>query len=98
MLDGIVRRAIDPPLNVAGQMLAARGVSADVLTGLGLLAGLAGAAAVVGRVESLALVLVLASRLLDGLDGAVARAKTHLTRYLALEPQGPWADRARKLL
>jgi tetratricopeptide (TPR) repeat protein len=31
-------------------------------------------------------------------DGATARAKTHLTRYLALEPQGPWADRARKLL
>jgi phosphatidylglycerophosphate synthase len=77
MLDGIMRRAIDPPLNAMGQVLAARGVSADFLTGLGLVTGLASAAAIVGQAGILAMVLMLTSRLLDGLDGAVARASRH---------------------
>ncbi|WP_046865542.1 CDP-alcohol phosphatidyltransferase family protein [Microvirga massiliensis] len=77
MLDGIMRRAIDPPLNLMGRALAARGVSADTLTGLGLVAGLASAVAIIGQAEVLALLLMLSGRLLDGLDGAVARASRH---------------------
>jgi phosphatidylglycerophosphate synthase len=74
MLDGLVRRIIDPPLDGAGRWLVRAGVSADLLTGLGLAAGLAAAAAVVFRADAAALALLLASRLLDGLDGAAARA------------------------
>jgi phosphatidylglycerophosphate synthase len=84
MLDGIIRRAIDPPLNLMGRALAARGISADTLTGLGLVAGLASAAAIVWQLEVPALLLMLAGRLLDGLDGAVARAsrRTDLGGFL----------------
>lgn len=76
MLDGVMRRVIDPGLNAAGRRLAALGVGADAVTLAGLAVGLAaaGVIAVAGPVW-LALGLVLASRVLDGLDGAVARAK-----------------------
>lgn len=76
MLDGLMRRGIDPVLNAAGRWLALRGASADRVTLAGLVVGLAGAAVIwaAGSVW-LALALVLASRVLDGLDGAVARAK-----------------------
>lgn len=84
MFDARLRPLIDPPLNRAGQWLAARGFTANQLTTLGILAGLAAAGAVlVGQLPA-ALALILASRLLDGLDGAVARAtgKTPFGGYL----------------
>ena len=74
MLDGWVRRRIDPPLDRAGQRLAAAGVSADALTFLGLAAGLVAALLLVAGASGVALVLFGLNRLLDGLDGAVARA------------------------
>ncbi len=80
MLDGLVRRLIDPPLDRLGAALAARGVSADLLTGLGLVLGLGAAAGIVLRADALALVLLLASRALDGLDGATARASRRTDR------------------
>jgi phosphatidylglycerophosphate synthase len=80
MLDGLMRRLIDPPLDRVGRALAARHVSADLLTFLGLLAGLASAAAIIGRADGAALILMLAGRILDGLDGAVARASRRTDR------------------
>lgn len=80
MLDGIVRRVIDPPLDRLGRALARGGVSADFLTLAGLLAGLAAAAAIVLRADGTALALLLVSRLLDGLDGSVARATRRTDR------------------
>jgi phosphatidylglycerophosphate synthase len=80
MLDGIMRRVIDPPLDRLGGALAARGISADALTVAGLATGLAAAAAIVARADALALVLLVASRILDGLDGAVARASRRTDR------------------
>lgn len=74
MLDGLMRRVIDPPLDRLGAGLARRGVSADALTVLGLATGLAAAGAIVAGSTVPALVLLIASRVLDGLDGAVARA------------------------
>jgi phosphatidylglycerophosphate synthase len=74
MIDGVMRRLIDPPLLAMGRVLAARGVSADSVTLLGLALGLACAGAVVARLDLLALVLLVAGRLCDGLDGAVAAA------------------------
>lgn len=85
MLDGAMRRLIDPPLNTAGRWLAARGASADGLTLVGLVSGLIAAALIAaGWPAWWALVPLLAGRLLDGLDGAVARAgqKTDFGGYL----------------
>jgi phosphatidylglycerophosphate synthase len=75
MFDARLRPLIDPPLNAAGRWLAARGVTANALTILGLLVGLSAAAAVSQRAYVLALALIVANRILDGLDGAVARVR-----------------------
>lgn len=80
MLDARLRPLIDPPLNAAGRWLARRGIGANTLTlagaGLGLCAGTAIALGQFG----LGLTLIAANRLIDGLDGAVARA-TRLTDF-----------------
>ncbi|PST27237.1 CDP-alcohol phosphatidyltransferase family protein [Mesorhizobium plurifarium] len=74
MLDGALRKHLDPVLDRLGAALAGRGVSADAVTILGLCLGLA-AALLVGLGAYLpAAALILVSRLCDGLDGAVARA------------------------
>ncbi|MBA4324488.1 MAG: CDP-alcohol phosphatidyltransferase family protein [Rhodobacter sp.] len=76
MLDGMIREVIDAPLDRGGRWLAARGASADAVTLVGLALGLTGAALVaLGFSGLIVALLVLASRLADGLDGAVARAR-----------------------
>lgn len=80
MLDGLIRRIIDPPLLRLGRAAAARGISADHVTFAGLALGLAAAAAIVWKLDPAALLLLLASRLCDGLDGAVAAATRRTDR------------------
>ncbi len=84
MLDAAARRLIDPPLNAIGKTLAARGVTANGVTLAGLALGLLAAAIIAIGYTGLALVPLLASRIADGLDGAVARAsqKTDFGGYL----------------
>ncbi len=84
MLDHIVRPYIDPPLNRAGRMLAAAGVSANAVTLGGFVIGLAAIAAIASGYFLIGLGLLLANRLSDGLDGAVARVRgpTDLGGYL----------------
>lgn len=73
MLDAAARRLVDPPLSRAGRWLATTGVAADTVSTVGFLLGLS-AALMVGLGHSgWGLVLFLANRLADGLDGAVAR-------------------------
>jgi len=74
MLDARLRPLIDPPLNHAGHALAGRGITANFLTALGLLIGLVGAVALAGGHVGWGLALIVTNRLMDGLDGAVARA------------------------
>jgi len=74
MLDARLRPLIDPPLNRLGQALAARGLSANAVTLLGMAVGVGAGAAIASGAFGLALVLVLVNRVLDGLDGAIARA------------------------
>jgi phosphatidylglycerophosphate synthase len=74
MLDGVMRRMIDPAADRIGRALAAAGVGADTLTLAGLAAGVACAAAIAFGLDGLALALLALNRLLDGLDGATARA------------------------
>jgi len=74
VLDSYARKMIDPPLNLAGRSLARRGVSANTVTLVGLALGLAAAVAIALGAFIFGLLLILGSRLADGLDGAVARA------------------------
>lgn len=77
MLDAMMRRLIDPPLNAGGRVLAARGISAAQVTLAGLALGLTAALVLaLGLPGWLALIPLLAGRIADGLDGAVARATT----------------------
>jgi phosphatidylglycerophosphate synthase len=80
MLDGMMRRLIDPPLDAAGRRLARAGLGADAVTATGLLLGLAAAAAIALDGMTLALLLLGLSRLMDGLDGALARASVKTDR------------------
>lgn len=69
-----MRAALGPGLDRAGTRLAARGVSPTALTASGWAVG-AGACVAAGTGHwTLALVLWLGNRVLDGLDGATARA------------------------
>ncbi|MEX1266728.1 MAG: CDP-alcohol phosphatidyltransferase family protein [Woeseia sp.] len=74
MLDAILRPAIDRPLRAAGTELARRGISANTVTAAGLVAGILCAVAVALQSYGTALALLALNRVLDGLDGAVARA------------------------
>ena len=73
MFDAALRRLVDPPLNGAAQWLVRNGASANVVTVVGALTGLAAAAAVSQQQFAAALTFILINRILDGLDGAVAR-------------------------
>jgi phosphatidylglycerophosphate synthase len=73
MLDARLRRLIDPPLDRLCAPLARHGLSADLATIVGFAAGLAAMAAIAGEAYGLGLGFLLLNRLLDGLDGALAR-------------------------
>ncbi len=74
MFDARLRPLIDPPLNAVGLVIARTGVSANQITLAGMVIGIGGAVAIGYRQFALGLAFVIISRLLDGLDGAVARA------------------------
>ena len=74
MLDTVTRPLINRPLNSAGRLLARRGVTANTVTIVGLLIGLLAAVAVATHYFVAAFALIVANRIADGLDGAVARA------------------------
>lgn len=84
MLDATLRKHIDPPLDRLGRSLATLGLTANAVTLIGLALGLASAGMIALGAPGWALVPLLASRLADGLDGAVARAtrRTDFGGYL----------------
>lgn len=73
MLDGVARKAIDPFLDNIGKALAARGISANNVTIAGFVIGAVAAGAIATNHYLLGAILILVSRLCDGLDGVVAR-------------------------
>lgn len=75
MLDAVLRRVIDPPLDAAGRRLAAAGLGADAVTLAGFAVGLASVPLIAVEAYGLALTAILANRLADGLDGAIARQR-----------------------
>lgn len=74
MLDTRMRAALGPVTERAGARLARAGVRPLALTGTAWAVGVAACVAAGAGAWRLALVLWLGNRLLDGLDGAVARA------------------------
>jgi phosphatidylglycerophosphate synthase len=75
MLDGVMRGLIDPPLNRAARLIVRTGVGANALTAAAVPLAIAAAVAIAAQRFVLALVLIALNRLLDGLDGAVARLR-----------------------
>ena len=74
MMDGTARKIIQPPLDRIGTWLAARGVKADHVTLFACLVGLAAAGLITAGYMLVALMLIVISRICDGLDGSVALA------------------------
>lgn len=73
MFDTQLRLLVNRPLNFVAIRLARVGPSADCLTLSGAMVAIGAAAAITGGYMPLALALIVASRVFDGLDGAVAR-------------------------
>ncbi|MGD9734046.1 MAG: CDP-alcohol phosphatidyltransferase family protein [Solirubrobacterales bacterium] len=73
MLDQATRASLAPALDRGAEALERLGVRAGTLTGIGLLIGVGACVAAALGVWILALVLWLANRTLDGLDGPLAR-------------------------
>ena len=74
MMDGTARKMIQPGLDQVGTWLAARGVKADHVTVFACFLGLAAVGLIALGYMILALMLIIISRICDGLDGSVARA------------------------
>src|SRR5690606_5063688 len=79
MIDGWARRRLDPWLTRMARPLARCGAPPNVITILGCFLGLAAALAIAMEAFFAGLVLILFSRLFDGLDGAVARLGNRVT-------------------
>jgi phosphatidylglycerophosphate synthase len=75
VFDARLRPLIDPPLNAMGHAIARQGIGANAVTLAGLVPALGAGFAIAHHHYWLALALILANRLLDGLDGAVARVR-----------------------
>jgi phosphatidylglycerophosphate synthase len=84
MLDSRLRRLIDGPLDRLAAALARCGLSANAVTVVGFLFGAGACAALAFQAYWLALALIAANRVADGLDGALARrlGPTDLGGYL----------------
>src|SRR5262245_49730049 len=80
MLDPFMRRRMDPALNRCPIVLAGRGISANGLTLAGFAIGMLVVPLLAGEHYWLALCAIALNRILDGLDGAVAR-RTKVTDF-----------------
>jgi len=85
MLDRAATAALKPLLDAGARGLARVGVSADGVTLAGFAIGIAAALAIAQQAYALGLALLLASRLADGLDGALARLSAPTDRGAFLD-------------
>lgn len=80
MLDKAIQHALKPLMTRAARSLVRLGLGADAISLAGFAIGMAAAAAIATQHYLSGLALLLLSRLMDGLDGAVARATTPTDR------------------
>ncbi len=88
MFDTTVRAALEAPLDRVAGWLDRPGISPDRLTLAGLGVGLASAGAAAGRWWAVALVCWLLCRVLDGLDGPLARRRARASATDAADVAG----------
>ena len=74
MLDKAIQQALKPLMTRAARGLVRLGVGADAISLAGFAVGMGAATAIALQHDWAGLALLLISRLMDGLDGAVARA------------------------
>lgn len=87
MLDAQARRVLDRPLSAAARLIDRPSVEPNGLTLLGLATGLASAGAAAAQLWWWALGLWVFSRLMDGLDGPLARRR-RAASHRSAEPTG----------
>lgn len=80
MLDKAIQQALKPLMTRVARSLVRLGLGADAISLAGFATGMAAAVAIALQGYLSGLALLLLSRLLDGLDGAVARATTPTDR------------------
>ena len=85
MLDRLTLRLVKPAVDAAAERLSRHGISADQVTLAGLAFGLAAALLIASGHSLLALVPLIANRVLDGVDGALARLSTASERGAFLD-------------
>ncbi len=73
MFDAKIRPLINPALDVMAREICKFGIGANTVTLMGAIIGLAAAAAIAGEQYGLALALIAANRIADGVDGRVAK-------------------------
>jgi phosphatidylglycerophosphate synthase len=78
MLDAVIRPHIDKPLAAVASRAVALGIGANSVTVMGFALGLGAAALIAAGLYWAGLGVLVVSRFLDGLDGAIAR-QTQLT-------------------
>lgn len=84
MLDGFIRKKIDPTLDKYAQFIASRSISANTITLAGCAIGFVAAYFIAWHFYIVGALLIIVSRICDGLDGAVAKinGKTDIGGYL----------------
>lgn len=87
MFDARLRPLIDIPLNAMARRLSGTGITPNMITGLGFAIGFLAATALAFQLNQIALVLILFSRFMDGLDGAVARHSKPRSRHAGSKSQ-----------
>jgi phosphatidylglycerophosphate synthase len=80
MLDRAIQSAIKPWLGRAARLLVRAGIGADALTIAGFVIGMGAAVSIAFEAYLPGLAMLLLSRAMDGLDGAVARETTPTDR------------------
>ncbi len=92
MIDAPMRRLLDRPLSGIAGVLDRDWITPDRLTMAGLMIGVGSAALAAAQLWILALFAWLLSRLLDGLDGALARRRRSTTPRAVLSEAGGFLD------
>ena len=87
MFDARLRPLIDKPLNAVARRLSGSGITPNIITGFGFVIGVLAAVALAFRLDHIALGLILLSRIMDGLDGAVARHAAPRSRHPGAKSQ-----------